>query len=57
MVKTLLALGADPALGDENGKTAADWAREGGKAEVAALLESAARAPSMCQRPGPRFSS
>jgi ankyrin repeat protein len=41
IVEVLLELGADIALRDADDKTALDRAREGGHAEVAALLESA----------------
>jgi ankyrin repeat protein len=35
----LLALGADPSLKSNSGKTALDWAREGNQPECAALLQ------------------
>ncbi len=37
-VQTLLKQGADPNIRDLEGKTAADWARAGGHAEILALL-------------------
>jgi ankyrin repeat protein len=40
----LLAAGADPAVRNKNGRTAADWARRRGMQDVAARLESAANA-------------
>ena len=40
---TLLALGADPAAKDEDGKTALDKARECDRTECAAVLEAAMR--------------
>lgn len=40
-VKSLLDAGADPARKDDSGQTAADYARQGGFAEIAALLGGA----------------
>ena len=39
----LLALGADPSLKDEDGRTALDWARKRNKPECVAVLEAAMR--------------
>jgi ankyrin repeat protein len=44
-VEVLMELGADITLRNDEGKTALEWAREKGHAEVAALLEAAERIP------------
>jgi uncharacterized protein len=43
IVELLLAAGADPSVRNENGRTAADWARRRGMTAVAERLEAAAR--------------
>ena len=52
MVQLLLDHGADPSLADDDGKTALDWAREGGHRAALALLETAelAAAPQYASR-------
>jgi len=42
VVELLLAAGADPAMKDGEGRTAADWARKRGMTDIARRLDAAA---------------